>query len=173
MLLGLISDTHGFFDPALPALFAGVEEILHAGDIGKGAVLERLGALAPVSAIRGNIDEKLPTRALPVELALERQGAKIFITHDAGKPGHRPAPLAAAIERFRPGIILSGHSHRASILRADGRIFVNPGSAGKKRFNLKRTAGLLHLSADLVRVEIYSLEGPAPSRYLAGDFPLA
>ncbi|RZA06640.1 MAG: metallophosphoesterase, partial [Proteobacteria bacterium] len=81
MFFGIISDTHGFFDSALPELFAGVDEILHAGDIGKGMVLEKLGAIAPVVAIRGNIDEKLPTRSLPDKLEIEREGGPIFLTH--------------------------------------------------------------------------------------------
>ncbi|RZA07325.1 MAG: metallophosphoesterase, partial [Proteobacteria bacterium] len=95
------------------------------------------------------------------------------LTHDAGNKKIRPAGIAARMAHQPAGIILSGHSHRAVMEVQGAWLFLNPGSAGKKRFKLERTAGLLRLSREIARVEIYSLEGPKPKLYAEGDFPLA
>jgi len=168
--LGLVSDTHGLFDPQLRELFAGVEEILHAGDIGPSAVIEELSALAPVSAIKGNIDERYPTKSLPAVRAVEKAGQRFLLVHDAGKPV-KPTPAFRELLHARaPTIVVSGHSHKARMEQVGDRLFINPGSAGKKRFSLERTAGLLKITGNKVRVEIFSLEKPGRPLYLEGEF---
>lgn len=170
MRLGLVSDTHSLYDPLLDRLFAGVDAILHAGDVGSAEVLESLGRLAPVHAIRGNIDEKKPTRHLPAHLAVELGGWRFLLLHDLGKPA-KPNPAAARlITREDPTIVLAGHSHNALLEEAAGRFFVNPGGAGKKRFKLQRTAGILRLDGPRAAAEIFSLEDPALPLWKHRDF---
>jgi uncharacterized protein len=140
--------------------------------VGDPAVLARLEEIAPVAAIKGNIDAKFPTKRLPAELTVECEGKRLLLVHDAGKPLAPVPAFRKVLDRENPAIVLSGHSHRARCARVGDRIFINPGGAGKKRFKLERTAGLLRLSADRARVEIYSLEKPGLPLYLEGDFPL-
>lgn len=172
-LLGLVSDTHSLFDPQLENLFRGVEQILHAGDVGAPEVLEKLEAIAPVIAIKGNIDEKYPTKKLPATRRIELRGQRLLLIHDAGKPALPTPALRRLLDEEDPAIVLSGHSHQARLSQVEGRLFVNPGAAGKKRFRLERTAGLLGLEPARARIEIYSLEKPGLPLYLEGDFPLA
>lgn len=143
--LGLLSDTHGWLDPALRAHLAGVERILHAGDVGSPAVLEALGELAPVTAVRGNIDGGA-LRDLPIEAVVSVAGIRIALLHIAG-PKHRPnATARALLERERPDVLVVGHSHIWTVARNGATLWLNPGAAGHEGFHAERTAALLDLS---------------------------
>lgn len=145
MRIGLVSDTHGLLDPRLADLFAGVDLVLHGGDVGKASILEALAAVAPVRAVRGNNDLGPPLDSLP-ETALVPLGALgALLVHDLGARERPHRPLQALIARERPEIVVHGHSHRPGAALVEGRLFVNPGSAGPRRFSLPRTAALLEV----------------------------
>lgn len=150
MRIGLISDTHGLLRPEALQALAGVQEIIHAGDIGTAEVLEALGRVAPVRAVRGNNDEGAWARKLPLRLDLQFAGARVHVLHDLKALGLDPAA-------DRIDVVISGHSHKPGIVQRDGTLLVNPGSAGPRRFKLPVTIGYLSLAEGAVRAEIRSL----------------
>ncbi len=129
MLAGVISDTHGLLRPEALDALAGCNLILHAGDVGSPDILDRLSAIAPVQAIRGNIDKGAWTAALPETLAVQAGPARIYMLHDVHTLGFDPA--AAGFQ-----MVISGHSHKPSGRERGGVIYLNPGSAGPRRFHL-------------------------------------
>lgn len=136
--VGLISDTHGLLrDEALRAL-EGSELIIHAGDVGRAEILDTLGKLAPVVAVRGNIDTEPWAAKLPLTAVAEAGPATIYILHNLAELDLNPA--AAGFQ-----IVVSGHSHKPSRTKRDGVLYVNPGSAGPRRFNLPITVARLDL----------------------------
>lgn len=145
MRIGVISDTHGHLaEGALKAL-AGVELILHAGDIGEQAIIEALEQLAPVLAVRGNTDAGTAlARQYPAQQQLEQAGVRIFMTHIGGRPDElaRALPAEAAL---RPDVYIFGHSHIALLERRAGVLFLNPGAAGRPRFGGGLSVALLEL----------------------------
>lgn len=150
MRIGLISDTHGLLrSEALQAL-AGVQEIIHAGDIGTAEVLEALGRVAPVRAVRGNNDEGAWARKLPLRLDLPFAGARVYVLHDI-----KELDLDPAADRI--DVVISGHSHNPGIVQHGGRLLVNPGSAGPRRFKLPVTVGFLTIAEGRARAEIRNL----------------
>ncbi len=160
MRIGLVSDTHGLFDPALRPLFAGCAAILHAGDVVKAAVLRELEAIAPVTAVRGNNDDAPPLAALP-ETALVAIGPlTALVVHDLGAREAPRPPARALIARRGPEIVVHGHSHRPGAAVVDGRLFVNPGSAGPRRFSLPRTAAVLASRGRRVSVQLFDVAAP-------------
>ena len=150
MRIGLISDTHGQLRPEALQALSGVEQIIHAGDIGAGEVLEALRALAPVHAVRGNNDRGAWARKLPVRLALERGGMRIAVLHDLRDLGCEP-------DARRSQVVISGHSHQPSVIERNGVLFVNPGSAGPRRFKLPVTIGYLTIAHQVARAQIQEL----------------
>jgi putative phosphoesterase len=181
MRIGVVSDTHGFFDPRLEDLLAGVEMILHAGDVGSRDVLDELGRIAPVRAVRGNVDSLL--LGLPPSITATVEGIQIEILHQLWQSQTElekwagPASLRASaqrardtfLENFEPHtrVVIFGHSHAPCAVRLAGRLFFNPGSAGKARFSLPRCCGLLELSPTRVEATIHSLQsynGSLPER---------
>ena len=170
--IGLVSDTHGFFDTRLEELLAGVELILHAGDVGKQEVLDELQRIAPVRAVRGNVDPSqlgLPSsmtlnlgktrlellHELPVpQAALEKWGSQAGLKGDAARG--RDAFLRGFDHSTR--VVVFGHSHVPCALVLGGKLFFNPGSAGKQRFSLPRSCGVLDVSARRVEATIVSLQ---------------
>jgi putative phosphoesterase len=151
--VGLVSDTHGLVDPRLFEALDGCALLLHAGDVAGEGVLVELGAIAPVTAVRGNVDEGTSLGRLP-DLATVPLGAlTALLVHDAGRPQHRPRLLAAALARGRPDLVVSGHSHRPAAAVVEGTLFVNPGSAGPRRFHLPRCAAVLEITGRRVRIE--------------------
>jgi putative phosphoesterase len=158
--IGLVSDTHGLFEPALRPLFARCAAILHAGDVVKAAVLRDLEAIAPVTAVRGNNDDAPPLASLP-ETALFRIGPlTALVVHDLGAREDPKPPGRALIARRRPEIVVHGHSHRPGVAVVDGRLFVNPGSAGPRRFSLPRTAAVLTARGRRVCVQLFDVAAP-------------
>jgi hypothetical protein len=129
MLIGVISDTHGLVRPAAIEQLRGSDLIIHCGDVGEAGVLAALGELAPVRAVRGNNDAGPWARALPTDDVVELDDHALYVIHDLGELGLQPAAAGFAA-------VLSGHSHRPSVETRKGVLFVNPGSAGPRRFTL-------------------------------------
>lgn len=141
MKIGVLSDTHGLLRPEVPPLLAGVETILHLGDVGDAKILKTLRQIAPVTAVRGNIDHEGPCARLPETEVLLIEGGYIYLLHDIGTLHLDPSAAKFAA-------VLYGHSHKAEIRRHKGVLYFNPGSCGPRRFNLKVTMGYLHVGAD-------------------------
>ena len=150
MRIGLISDTHGLVRPEALQALAGVEHIIHAGDVGGSAVIEALRKIAPVDVVRGNNDKDVWGMKLPSWLALELAGVSIHVLHDLNEMDIDPAAAG-----FR--VVIAGHSHKPQVTDRDGVLFVNPGSAGPRRFSLPVTLGYLTVDAGAARAEIQSL----------------
>jgi putative phosphoesterase len=138
--IGLISDTHGLLRPEALRALAGVERIIHAGDIGGPEVIETLREIAPVDVVRGNNDKGAWASKLPPWLALEFAGVGIHVLHDVNEMDVEPA--AAGFH-----VVICGHSHKPQITERDGVLFVNPGSAGPRRFTLPVTPGYLTVAS--------------------------
>ena len=138
--VGLISDTHGLVRPEALAALAGSAHIIHAGDIGVPAVLEALARIAPVTAVRGNNDLGPWAGGLRERETLEIAGTRIYVIHDLAQLELDPA--AAGID-----VVVSGHSHRPAKERHGGALYVNPGSAGPRRFKLPIAVARLALPA--------------------------
>lgn len=146
MKIGVLSDTHGLLRPeVLPAL-RGVDHILHAGDVGNDGILDALRSLAPVTAIRGNIDRHDACAQLPAEEYCTLFGRNIYLLHDVHALSLDPA--AAGLDA-----VVFGHSHKPLIELRKGVLFFNPGAAGPRRFSLPITLGLLHLEEAGLRAE--------------------
>ncbi len=146
--LGVIADTHGLLRPEATGALAGCEAIVHAGDVGKPAVLEALADIAPVTAIRGNVDRWADE--LPDTEVLRFAGRQIYLLHDLNTLDLDPA--AAGFD-----VVVSGHSHRPKISRDNGVLYLNPGSAGPRRFRLPVTLARLEVGADGVEARIVEL----------------
>jgi len=150
MKIGLISDTHSLLRPAALDALRGCAQILHGGDIGRPEILDALRELAPLSVVRGNNDEGLAWAAgLPLSLQLEIGGVGLWLVHDRADV---PRALPESVQ-----VVVTGHSHRPLIEQRDGRLWVNPGSAGPRRFKLPVSVGLLHLEQSRVRAELIEL----------------
>lgn len=151
--IGVISDTHGLLRPEALTLLMGVERIVHAGDIGSPNVLEKLQTIAPVSAVRGNNDKNTWSEAIPESLLLDVRGHSIHVLHDLAQIDLSPS--AAGIS-----VVISGHSHKPDISERDGVLFINPGSAGPRRFRLPIAVAKLYVTDAAVRAEILELRLP-------------
>lgn len=150
MRIGVISDTHGLLRPEALATLAGVDRILHAGDVGDPKILDALGAIAPLTAIRGNIDTKGRCAELPATEFVDLGGTTFYMLHDRNQLDLNPP--AAGIS-----VVVSGHSHKPSIENRDGVLYLNPGSAGPRRFSLPVTVGVIALGEGPPQVEIVHL----------------
>ena len=142
MRIGIISDTHGLFDRSITRHFAGVEHILHAGDIGPGDVLAQLARIAPVTAVSGNVDG-FEASGIPVEQILDLGGHRIAIYHRLYEGGRLTREGMDVLARIRPALCVYGHTHQPKAEWRDGVLLFNPGSAGPKRFRLPRAVGLI------------------------------
>ena len=151
MKIGIISDTHGLLRPEAVAALRGADRILHAGDIGDPGILDSLGQLAPVTAIRGNIDRDLWARALPETEVLEVEGISIYMLHDLAKLDLKPEAAG-----FR--VVVYGHSHRPKLEEKNGTLYFNPGSAGPRRFQLPVSIGTLEINAGRVEPKLIDLK---------------
>ncbi|MBN2337966.1 MAG: metallophosphoesterase family protein [Acidobacteria bacterium] len=148
--IGVISDTHGLLRPEALEALAGVAHILHAGDIGGPEVLEGLGKIAPVTAVRGNVDRGAWARPLPETVLVEVAGNFLYVLHDLSRLDVHPraADLAA---------VIYGHSHVAGAEKRDGVLYFNPGSAGPLRFHTPATLGILEFEGPGIRESFLSL----------------
>ena len=171
--IGLVSDTHGLYDPGLAKALRGSEVILHAGDIGSPDVLDELRSLAPVYAVQGNVDS--PDAGWPLSLDMTLSGLRVHMLHVLPVPQSDLAAWAQSARRS-PGLskpaerllraldpsveaVIFGHSHSPCLVALGGVMWVNPGSAGPKRFKLPRTCALLEISRDQIAATVHSLEG--------------
>src|SRR6266550_8586062 len=152
-VLGLIADTHGLIRSGVHDALTGVELILHAGDVGGPGILDELRLIAPVKAVFGNADAP-DDPSLSDEIVLDVEGVRVHVSHghEVGSP--TPAKLAA---RYNADVVIYGHTHRQLITRLEGRLFVNPGSAGPKRFSLSPSVGRLTIANGTAEVEIIDL----------------
>ena len=151
MFIGLISDTHGLVRPEVFEALAGVDLILHAGDVGGHSVLVELAAIAPVHAVYGNTDAPGdPSLRASVNLALE--GLSVHVTH-GHELGGSPTP-ERLLARYTADVIVYGHTHKPLVERAGSRVVVNPGAAGPRRFSLKPSVARMTVNHDHVEVEI-------------------
>ncbi|MGH7820929.1 MAG: metallophosphoesterase family protein, partial [Candidatus Binatia bacterium] len=146
-VLGVISDTHGLCRPEALAALAGVDRILHGGDVGSAEVLTWLRRVAPVTAVRGNNDRGAWARSLAPQAAVRVGRHRILILHDRNE-------LSFAPESRGFTVVVAGHSHRPAIEELDGVLYVNPGSAGPRRFRLPVSLALLHLSGERVDADV-------------------
>lgn len=148
--VGVISDTHGLLRPEATEFLKGSDFIVHAGDIGDACVLAGLAAIAPVTAVRGNNDKGKWTEAAPEFEVLQAGELLVYVLHDLSELDLNPAAAG-----FR--VVVSGHSHRPSIEERGGVLYVNPGSAGPRRFKLPIAVAELQISGDSVRARIVEL----------------
>jgi uncharacterized protein len=154
MLIGIISDTHGLLRPEALERLAGVEHIIHAGDIGRPEVIEGLRVIAPTTAIRGNIDTGRWAKSYPNTARVKLGGQTIHVLHNVKDLDFDPA--AAGID-----VVVSGHSHRPKIETVGGVLYLNPGSAGPRRFTLPVALATLELAGDALRPRLHRLGAPA------------
>ncbi len=152
MLVGVISDTHGLLRREALRALEGAQHILHAGDVGDPMILEQLRAVAPLTAIRGNIDEAGPCQSLPPIEIVELAGISFYMLHDRHQLDLDPNAAG-----FR--VVISGHSHKPSIEQAAGGVlYFNPGSAGPRRFKLPVTIGTITIKDGVLHPEIVELK---------------
>ena len=150
MLIGVISDTHGLLRPEALTALAGVEHILHAGDVGDIGILGALRAIAPVTAIRGNIDTEGACAELPATEMVELGGKTFYLVHAIADLDI--SPKAAGVD-----VVVFGHSHKASVERQGEVLYLNPGSAGPRRFQLPVTLALVTVGEGGVEARVEQL----------------
>lgn len=151
--IGVISDTHGLVRPEIVALLQGVDLIIHAGDIGSQDVITAIEKIAPVTAIRGNIDKGDWAKSYPDEEVVRVDGRSIYMLHNLRDMNLDP--VAAGYD-----IVVSGHSHKPKTETVNGVLYLNPGSAGPRRFSLPIALATLRLGEDEPAVEIHEIAAP-------------
>jgi putative phosphoesterase len=153
--IGLISDTHGLLRPRALQALQGADRIVHAGDIGDPAILRTLESIAPVFAVRGNNDNGGWAEAIPLTLDLEFGAARLHVLHDL-KELDRTAVAAGIAGTYHA--VIAGHSHKPAVVREGGVLYVNPGSAGPRRFTLPVSIAWLTITPGGIRAEICPLD---------------
>ena len=153
--IGVISDTHGLLRWEAEAALAGVDHIVHAGDIGTPEILERLRRIAPVTAVRGNNDKGHWADPLPATAIVDMCGQRLYVLHDIAQLGVDPVA-------DRIAVVIAGHSHKPAVSEKEGVLFLNPGSAGPRRFTLPVAIAKLFIEAGAVRAEICNLQIRSP-----------
>jgi putative phosphoesterase len=153
--IGIISDTHGLMRPEALAALAGVSHIVHAGDIGSAQILTLLRTIAPVTAVRGNNDNGAWASEIAETEVLEIDGKSIYVLHDLAELDLNPEAAG-----FR--VVVTGHSHKPAISQKGAVLYVNPGSAGPRRFKLPISVATLEINGSDVRAEIHELRLEAP-----------
>jgi uncharacterized protein len=152
MRLGIISDTHGLLRPEAAQALSGVDLIVHAGDVGKPEVLTQLKAIAPVFAVRGNVDTEAWAAELPATAIVDAGNASLYVLHKLRELDLRP-------DAAKFDAVISGHTHKAEQWERDGILYLNPGSAGPRRFHLPVTLALVDVGSAPWKVEILELLG--------------
>lgn len=153
MKIGVISDTHGYLDPCVEKIFAGVDHILHAGDIGFASIILELELIAPVTAVLGNTDSDIGYRITEtVELAKKK-----FLVHHIVNPWSPSETVGARIAKDKPDVVAFGHTHRQFAESVNGVFFLNPGYAGKPKLGAERSVALLHWNGGDLRHEFVPL----------------
>jgi uncharacterized protein len=147
--IGVISDTHGILRPEIANLFKNCDYIIHAGDIGDYSVIDELNKIAPVTAVRGNIDWK-ENHSLPYTNILKIEGISVYIIHQLSQ-------LNVKNIKEKIDAIVFGHSHKPRIDNQNGVLYFNPGSAGPKRFNLPVSFGFLHIESSTIKASLVAM----------------
>ena len=150
MVVGIISDTHGLLRPEAVQALQGVDVIVHAGDVGNAEVLWNLKKVAPVFAVRGNVDTEAWAQELPLSTVVEADGASFYVLHNLRDLDLRP-------HGAKFDFVISGHTHQAEQTERDGVVYLNPGSAGPRRFHLPVTLALLDLNSRPWRAKLIHL----------------
>ena len=153
--IGIISDTHNFLDPKVPGLFAGVDHILHAGDIGSTAIIQQLKTIAPVTAVLGNTDD--PGLQFKLTELVQLAGRKFWVQHIVD-PAALERALQIRVTQDQIAVVVFGHTHKPFSQTIGSTLFFNPGSAGKARFGLPRTLAILHCLPKELRPEYLKLD---------------
>jgi len=151
--IGVLSDTHGYYDPMLDDLFTGAAGIVHAGDVGDYGVLERLRGLAPLTVVAGNTDRPFSALDLPWEVEVEIAGLRVIVCHIGASLMGRHDPVREGFD-----LVISGHSHKAAVEWREETLFLNPGAAGRPRFGQPRTAALVGVKAGRPEPRIVPLD---------------
>lgn len=151
MKIGLIADTHGLLRPQALAALQGVDQLIHAGDIGGPQILAELERIAPLSVVRGNNDGDAWAKGIPERLTLRFGAVSLYVLHDLKQLDIDPR--AEGID-----VVIAGHSHKPLHEERDGVLYLNPGSAGPRRFKLPIGVAILHIDGEQVRVEMIGLE---------------
>ncbi len=163
MLIGVISDTHGFFHPAIPEAFAGVDLIIHAGDVGPVAVLDSLEAIAPVRGVFGNVDGPPVRGRFPETDRFELDGVRFLMHHIGGHPNRWGKGVGTMLRSESPDVFVCGHSHILRIERVpdlNRMLYLNPGAAGRQGFQQVKTCVRLHISDGAAKqAEVVHLDG--------------
>ncbi len=157
MLIGVVSETHGYLNPRVPELLQGVDHILHAGDIGDGGFAEALAEIAPVTVVRGNNDRTRPESLYPEEVSLKLEGFNFYLTHIVKVPKSPGHPSMQPYIDTGADIVVYGHSHIAFQQEMGNILFFNPGAAGKRRFKVVPSIGFLELADGRVDGKIVPL----------------
>jgi putative phosphoesterase len=154
-VIGLISDTHGMVRASVHDALAGVELILHAGDVGGDAILDELEVIAPVLAVYGNTDASIDPR-LAASIEREIGGVRVHVSHGHELGSPTPEKL---LERYSADVIVYGHTHKQLVVWAEERLVVNPGAAGARRFKLEPSVARLTIADGRAEVELVALDG--------------
>ncbi len=150
MIIGVISDTHGLLRKEAVEALRGADRILHAGDVGDPAILDALAKIAPVKAIRGNVDTQAWARALPETEIVEISDILVYMLHDLAKLDLKPEAAG-----FR--VVIYGHSHKSNVEEKNGVLYLNPGSAGPRRFQLPVSVAKLRIENGSAKAELIEL----------------
>jgi putative phosphoesterase len=153
MKIGVISDTHGHFDRKIPKLFAGVDHILHGGDIGFASIILELEDIAPVTAVLGNNDLGLDFN----ETEVVELGGRKFLVHHIVDVRNPSETVKRRVIRENPDVVVFGHSHKPFCETINRTLYFNPGYAGKARFNLERSVAILHCDDAGITAEYFTL----------------
>ncbi len=149
--LGILSDTHGYFHPSLPDDLSGVDRILHAGDVGDLSILDGLEAVAPVTAVWGNVDDASIRRRITEHQRFTVEELDVWMTHIAGRPGRWQQGMGEELEADPPDVLVCGHSHILRVERVEAlndMLYVNPGAAGKQGLHQEKTCLRLTVNED-------------------------
>lgn len=149
-IVGVISDTHDLLRPEAVTLLSGVDHIIHAGDIGSARILDDLARIAPLTVVRGNNDREAWARPIPASAVIEIGGRLLYVLHNVAEIDLDPA--AAGIS-----VVIAGHSHRPSIVEKNGVMFLNPGSAGPRRFKLPIALATLRITSRAIQPQIHEI----------------
>ena len=150
-IIGIISDTHGLLRPEAETALAGVDHIIHAGDIGTPDIIQRLRRIAPLTAVRGNTDKGSWAESIPETAIAQIERQLLYVLHDIAELDLDPAAAGFAA-------VIAGHSHKPAILERNGVLFVNPGSAGPRRFKLPIALAKLQVEPAMIRAHIHTLD---------------
>jgi hypothetical protein len=153
MKIGVLSDTHGFLDPCVEKLFAGVDHILHAGDIGDAVIELELKFIAPVTVVQGNVDAGLPFKLTEIVTLAQKK----FLVHHIVNPWALSDTVAQQIKKQKPDAVIFGHTHKPFAQALDGVFFFNPGYAGRPKFGAERSVAILTVDGKEIRHEYIPL----------------